>query len=120
MRKQNGVWVQMDTLGRGHHLSEGLRHVTAWCIWRCRGGERLQAIEYGWNIAFKEEHGCNRRTRANWTYLAGSRESLKQKKDMVDEFRSVSLVAEWWMDPKQVRGKAWRPVRRLLQCLGKR
>lgn len=48
----------MDTLGRGHHLSKGLRHVTAWCIWRCRGGESLQAIEYGWNIAFKEEHGC--------------------------------------------------------------
>lgn len=25
----------MDTVGRRHHLSKGLSHITAWCIWRC-------------------------------------------------------------------------------------
>lgn len=46
--------------------------------------------------------------------------ATEQKKDMVAEFRSVSLVAEWRMDPKQVRGEAGTPVRRLPQCPGKR
>lgn len=51
---------------------------------------------------------------------SGRQQRATEQKDMVDEFRSVSLVAEWRMDPKQVRGEAGTPVRRLPQCPGKR